>query len=70
MFHIDNILSIIRLKKLYIETEDIWNYRTMLTNEQKKKYTRDGKAFITPIYKIFLICIIYFKLIHLWQLYY
>ena len=45
-------LNLNKLKKLYIETEDIWNYRTMLTIEQKKKYTKSGKAFLTPISKI------------------
>ena len=34
-----------RLKKLYAEIEDIWNYRAMLTKNMQKKYVKDGKAF-------------------------
>ena len=38
-------LSLDKLKKLYIEIEDIWNWRTMLSKEQKLNYTHNGKAF-------------------------
>ena len=45
-------LNVIKLKKLYSETEDIWNYRTMLTPEQKKKYTKSGTAFTYSVAKM------------------
>ena len=45
-------LDITKLKKLYSETEDIWSYRTMLTLEQKKKYTKTGTAFTEHVSKI------------------
>jgi len=48
-------LNFNELKSLYLETEDIWNYRAMLTNQQKKKYTKTGKAFTYPISKIKLL---------------
>ena len=48
-------LNFTELQKLYLETEDIWNYRTMLTKQQKKKYTKTGKAFVYPISKIKLL---------------
>lgn len=40
-------LSLDKLKKLYIEIEDIWNWRAMLTKQQKLNYTYNGKAFVT-----------------------
>ena len=45
-------LNVVKLKKLYSETEDIWNYRTMLTPEQKKKYTKNGTAFTYSVSKM------------------
>jgi len=45
-------LDVIKLKKLYSETEDIWNYRTMLTPDQKKKYTKSGTAFTYSVSKM------------------
>lgn len=45
-------LNTLRLRKLYIELEDIWNYRAMLTDEFKKKYTKSGKAFSLNIGQI------------------
>ena len=45
-------LDVVKLKKLYSETEDIWNYRTMLTPEQKKKYTKSGTAFTYSVSKV------------------
>jgi hypothetical protein len=44
-----------KLKKLYAEIEDIWNYRAMLSTNMQKKYVKDGKAFqhsISSINKI------------------
>ena len=40
-------LNLIRLKKLYTEIEDIWNYRAMLTYNMKTQYidTSKGKIF-------------------------
>lgn len=38
-------LSLDKLKKLYIEIEDIWNWRAMLSNQQKLNYTNNGRAF-------------------------
>jgi len=38
-------LSLSKLKTLYNEIEDIWNYRAMLTTESKQNYTKTGKAF-------------------------
>ena len=40
-------LNINQLKRLYYKLEDIWNFRLGLTSQQKKKYTNNGKAFIT-----------------------
>jgi hypothetical protein len=45
-------LDINKLKKLYSETEDIWNYRAMLTPDQKKKYTKNGTAFLQSVAKM------------------
>ena len=41
-------LSLEKLKKLYIYIEDIWSYRAMITLENKKNFTLDGKAFTIP----------------------
>lgn len=43
-------LSLSQLKKLYRIAEDIWNYRSELTNYQKSKIVSNGKAFIIPNY--------------------
>ena len=45
-------LSIGKLRLLYSYIEDIWNYRAMLTNVQKLKYTKTGVAFNYKISKI------------------
>ncbi len=45
-------LNLNQLKKLYRFTEDIWNYRTDLNLEEKKKILQDGVAFNIPIYQI------------------
>lgn len=45
-------LNIINLKNLYAFVEDIWNYRAMLTNENKLNYTKNGKAFLHNIFVI------------------
>lgn len=46
-------LSLRKLKLLYKELEDIWNYRLNLTDEQKYKYVSDGKLFQIPVKTIF-----------------
>lgn len=38
-------LSLNKLKKLYRELEDLWNYRLNLTHEQKYKYVSNGTLF-------------------------
>ena len=45
-------LNIYQLKKLYRLTEDIWNYRTDLNLEDKKKILQNGIAFNIPIHQI------------------
>lgn len=45
-------LNLNELKKLYRFTEDIWNYRTDLNFEDKKKILQNGIAFNIPIYQI------------------
>lgn len=45
-------LNLNQLKKLYRFTEDIWNYRTDLNFEDKKKILQNGIAFNIPIHQI------------------
>ena len=45
-------LPISKLRTLYAEIEDIWNYRAMLSSSMKKLYTKDGKAFIKTVSSI------------------
>lgn len=45
-------LSIQKLKILYIQIEDIWNYRASLTPLMKCKYTNNGKAFTYSTFHI------------------
>ena len=45
-------LPLFRLRTLYAETEDIWNYRAMLTPQMKLNYTKNGKAFPWSISQI------------------
>lgn len=45
-------LSILHLKKLYKEMEDLWNYRLQLSSSDKLKYTNDGKLFTVEIHKV------------------
>ena len=45
-------LNISNLKKLYMEIEDIWNYRAMLNNEMKLNYTNNGKAFLYNVHQV------------------
>jgi len=45
-------LSMLQLKKLYKECEDIWNYRAGLTQEAKKILVKNGIAFPQSIHKI------------------
>lgn len=43
-------LSAIKLKKLYRELEDIWNYRANLSNEVKRRIVPpDGRMFVIPV---------------------
>ena len=44
-------LNIEKLKKLYKEMEDLWNYRLNLSSQEKKQYVHDGKLFTIDIYK-------------------
>ena len=41
-----------RLKNLYKNAEDIWNYRAQLTPEMKNKIIPGGKAFQTPVWYV------------------
>jgi hypothetical protein len=45
-------LHLNQLKQLYRVCEDIWNYRTELTFNDKKKIIHNGIAFNIPIYQI------------------
>jgi hypothetical protein len=45
-------LSFISLKNLYKVLEDIWNYRTQMTQLQKNKIVPDGNIFKHNIYQI------------------
>lgn len=45
-------LNLNQLKQLYRVSEDIWNYRTELTFDDKKKIINNGIAFNIPIYQI------------------
>ena len=43
-------LNKVKLKKLYRELEDIWNYRANLTNEVKQRIVPpDGRIFVMPV---------------------
>jgi hypothetical protein len=43
-------LNAIRIKKLYRELEDIWNYRAQLSNEVKRRIVPpDGRMFVMPV---------------------
>ena len=45
-------LDYYQLIELYIKTEDIWNYRSNMDLESKKRIVNDGKVFNIPIYII------------------
>jgi len=45
-------LNIVQLKELYKQLEDIWNYRIHLSNDEKKKYVKNGKLFVDKIHTI------------------
>ena len=45
-------LNLHQLKNLYRFTEDIWNYRTELSQEEKLKILNNGIAFNIPIHQI------------------
>jgi hypothetical protein len=45
-------LNIVQLKELYKQLEDIWNYRINLSNDEKKKYVKNGKLFVDKIHII------------------
>jgi len=45
-------LDYYQLIELYIKTEDIWNYRSNMDIESKKRIVNDGKVFNIPIYII------------------
>lgn len=45
-------LSLDQLKELYKRAEDIWNYRSQLSHQQKCKIVSSGKAFDIPIHLI------------------
>ena len=42
-------LNLAGLKELYKQLEDIWNYRTGLTEADKFRYAKDGKLFTETI---------------------
>jgi hypothetical protein len=46
-------LNIYRLRELYKQIEDIWNYRAQLTNADKFKYIENGKLFQIPVENIY-----------------
>ena len=41
-------LHTVQLIELYIRTEDIWNYRSMMSSESKKKIVQTGTVFTIP----------------------
>ena len=45
-------LSLTNLINFYIYLKDLWDYRVGLTEEMKKKYTKNGKAFLYNIIQI------------------
>ncbi len=45
-------LSLIQLKELYKRAEDIWNYRSQLDSDEKKKIITTGIAFDIPIHHV------------------
>jgi len=45
-------LNIHKLKRFYRQLEDIWNYRSQLSNESKSRMCPDGQIFRTPISEI------------------
>lgn len=45
-------LNLQQLIKLYVVSEDIWNYRSSMDNDAKKKIVKDGNVFNTPIHFI------------------
>ena len=45
-------LNLYQLKDLYKKAEDIWNYRTQLPMEVKKKIVNSGIAFTTPVHVV------------------
>lgn len=45
-------LNLYQLKDLYKKAEDIWNYRTQLPLEVRKKIVNNGIAFTTPIHVV------------------
>jgi len=48
-------LNIYKLRELYKQIEDIWNYRAQLSNADKFKYTKNGKLFEIPVENIYKI---------------
>ena len=45
-------LNLKSLINLYIKTEDIWNYRSLLSESAKKNIIGDHKIFLIPIIRI------------------
>ena len=41
-------LHLVQLIELYIRTEDVWNYRSMMSFESKKKIVENGTVFTIP----------------------
>ena len=45
-------LNLKQLKNFYRFLEDIWNYRTQISSEQKKRISKNGDVCAIPVYKI------------------
>jgi hypothetical protein len=45
-------MSINQLIKFYTDFEDLWIYRLGLSQKERRKYVKNGQAFITPVYDV------------------
>ncbi len=45
-------MSVYQLIKFYSDAEDLWVYRLGLTHKERKKYIKNGQAFIVPVYEV------------------
>lgn len=45
-------MSINQLIKFYSDAEDLWVYRLGLSHKERKKYVKNGQAFLVPVYEV------------------